>query len=148
MKTAEVTVTNEYSLASWGRKSTELKQTRECAHTNNNNWWAKREPAAVDTAVISGGQGMLDEVLLRVLLYQGRRAPRICLNLLLSTSSFFLPWSHQYLNRNLTLKMSKTWLLISALPPSNTRPSFPLPHTDSWDQTTTRWIARASTLSM
>lgn len=112
MKIAEVTVTNEYSLASWGRKSTELKQTRECTHTNNNSWWAKREPAAVDTAGISDGQGMLD----MVLFYQGRQAPRICLNLLLSTSSFFFPWSHQHLNWNLTLKTSKTWLLISALP--------------------------------
>lgn len=119
MKIAEVTFTNKYSLASRGRKSTELKQTRECAHTN----------------IITDEQRKNWQLLI-LLDYQEGKAHWI------STLSFF-SWS-QHLDRNHSLKMSKTWFLISPLPPSNTQPSLPLPHTDSWSPAA--WIARTSKL--
>ena len=85
-KIAEVTFTTEYSLAPWGRKSTELKQTEECAHANIITD-EQRQTQQLLTTGISGGQGRLDGVLLRVPFCRGRWAPRIYLHLL-STSSF------------------------------------------------------------
>ena len=89
----------------WGL---ELKQTRECAHTN----------------IITDEQRKSWQLLILLDYRVGKARWK-------GTPSCFFSWSHQLLDRNHSLKMSKTWFLNSPLPPSNTQPSLPLPHTDS-----------------